>query len=55
MKGAFVMPKKGIIQAEEKIRLVQACEEGELSQTEAAMQTGVDDASIRDWLVRYRS
>lgn len=49
------MPKKGIIQAEEKIRLVQACEEGELSQTEAAMQTGVDDASIRDWLVRYRS
>lgn len=49
------MPKKGKIQAEEKIRLVQACEEGELSQTEAAKQAGVDDASIRDWLVRYRS
>ena len=49
------MPKKGKIQAEEKIRLVEACEEGELSQTEAAMQAGVDDASIRDWLVRYRS
>ena len=50
MKGAFVMPNKGKIQAEEKIRLVQACEEGELSQTEAAKQAGVDDASIRDWL-----
>ena len=49
------MPKKGKIQAEEKIRLVQTCEEGKLSQTEAAMQAGVDDASIRDCLVRYRS
>ena len=36
MKGAFVMSKKGKIKAEEKIRLVQACEEGKLSQTEAA-------------------
>lgn len=49
------MPKKGKIKAEEKIRLVQACEEGKLSQTEAASRAGVDEASIQDWLVRYRS
>ena len=49
------MPKKGKIKAEEKIRIVQACVEGKLSQAEAASRAGVDEASIRDWLVRYRS
>lgn len=55
MKGAFVMLKKGKIKAEEKIRLIQACEERKLSQAEAALRAGVDEASIRDWLARYRS
>ena len=49
------MPRKGKIKAEEKIRIVQACVEGKLSQAEAASRAGVDEASIRDWLVIYRS
>lgn len=49
------MRKKGKIKAEEKIRLVQACVEGKLSQAEAATLAGVDETSIRDWLARYCS
>ena len=41
--------------ADEKIRIVQACVEEKLSQAEAASRAGVDEASVRDWLVRYRS
>ena len=49
------MPKKGKIKAEEKIRLVQACEEGKISKVEAALLAGVNDGSIQDWIARYRS
>ena len=41
------MPKKGKIKAEEKIRLIQACEERKLSQAEAALRAGVDEHSFK--------
>ena len=53
--GKNFYAKKRKIKAEEKIRIVQACVEEKLSQAEAASRAGVDEASVRDWLVRYRS
>ena len=49
------MSKRIPISTEEKIRVVRECIEGRKNQTEAAKETGVTKASIRQWISRYES
>ena len=36
--------------AEERVRVVEACISGRLGQSEAARQAGVDESTIREWI-----
>ena len=49
------MSRKGKIEAEEKIRIVQECIEGKLSQAQAAEAAGVKAESVRIWIARYQA
>ncbi|MDD4850150.1 MAG: helix-turn-helix domain-containing protein [Gemmiger sp.] len=49
------MSRKSKIAAEEKIRAVEACIAGRLSQSEIAQRLRVDGSSVRAWLRRYKS
>jgi transposase-like protein len=48
------MPVKTKASADEKLRIVQLCESGELSQGSAAEQLGVSQASVYQWVCLYR-
>ena len=39
--------------AEERVRVVEACISGRLGQSEAARQAGVDKSTIREWIRQY--
>lgn len=43
------------IKAEEKIRIVKACASGKLRRSEAAGQIGVDEETVRDWVLQYQT
>lgn len=49
------MPKKERVNAEEKVRIVEACLGGNVSIRAVAQQAGVDGESIRRWISRYRA
>lgn len=46
---------KSKIKAEEKIRIVISCVNGELGQSEAASQIGVDHTVVADWVRQYQA
>jgi len=48
------MPVKTKASADEKLRIVQLCESGELSQGSAAEQLGVSQSSVYQWVCLYR-
>ena len=48
------MPVKSKATPEEKLSVVQLCESGELSQTEAAERLGLNETSVNQWVIRYR-
>ena len=48
------MPVKTRASADEKLRIVQLCESGELSQGAAAKQLGVSQTSVYQWVCQYR-
>ena len=48
------MPVKTKATADEKLRIVQLCESGELSQGAAAKQLGVSQTSVYQWVCQYR-
>ena len=39
---------------EERLAAVKSCTEGKLSQAEAARRLGVDESTVREWVVRYK-
>ena len=53
-EGSIFMPVKTKATADEKLRIVQLCESGELSQGSAAEQLGVSQASVYQWVCLYR-
>jgi transposase-like protein len=55
MSGGKFMPKKGKLPAEEKTRVVEMCLGGEVGSAEAGRIAGVDTATIRRWVSRYKT
>ena len=53
-EGSIFMPVKSKATPEEKLSVVQLCESGELSQTEAAERLGLNETSVNQWVIRYR-
>ncbi len=49
------MSRRGKITAEEKIRIAKACVAGDIGQSEAAKQIGVDYTVVGDWVRLYTS
>lgn len=49
------MPKRRKIEVEEKVRIVQECIEGKVSQAQAAEIAGVKAESVRTWIAKYQS
>lgn len=49
------MSKNRRVKSEEKIRIVQECIEGKVSQAQAAETAGVKAESVRAWIAKYRS
>ena len=49
------MFKNRKIKPEEKIRIVQECIDGKISQAQAAEEAGVKKESVRTWIAKYRS
>ncbi len=43
------------IKAEEKIRIAKACARGELAQSKAARQIGVEMTVVREWVRLYQA
>ena len=39
---------------EERLAAVKSCTEGKLSQAEAARRLGVDESTVREWVVQYK-
>ena len=39
---------------EERLAAAKSCTEGKLSQAEAARRLGVDESTVREWVVRYK-
>ena len=49
------MSKNRKIKPEEKIRIVQECIDGKISQAQAAEEAGVKKESVRTWIAKYHS
>ena len=49
------MPHKQKATMEEKVKLVRACIEGEISQSEARRKAGVDLTTLRSWIKQYEA
>jgi len=49
------MPQKGKISAEEKVRIVESYLSGKIGCSEAGRQAGVNDRTIAQWAIRYKS
>ena len=54
-EGSIVMSKNRKIKPEEKIRIVQECIDGKISQAQAAEEAGVKKESVRTWIAKYHS
>lgn len=48
------MSVRSKITPEEKVRTVQMCESGKMSQAEAAEKLGVNETSVNQWVILYR-
>ena len=49
------MKDRNKIAIEEKVRLVQQCLTGEISQVEASRQGGVDERTLSEWIRQYET
>ena len=49
------MSKNRKIKPEEKIRIVQKCIDGKISQAQAAEEAGVNKESVRTWIAKYHA
>ena len=54
-EGSIVMSKNRKIKPEEKIRIVQECIDGKISQAQAAEEAGVNKESVRTWMAKYHA
>jgi transposase-like protein len=49
------MPQKTRISSEEKIAIVEACQQGKMGRTEAWRKLGVDKKTLRTWIMLYEA